>query len=233
MKNRTDFQSGPISGGGYDKFREAMPWYGQMQEGLATTLAAKLKRIKNPVVLELGCGTGITTEQLLKHVNGVELVSLDSSRPMMAEAKKRVGRKAVRWFAEDAISFLDGCAPNQFHAVASAFMIHNMPTTERSRLFRGIHKVVMKGGWFINADKYARDNEEQHLEDIVSQLLDFDKFADDVPFRRKWVRHYLMDEAIKFTEAEQRRIASSSATKGTFVLRQRMEALFLMRIVKH
>lgn len=234
MKKRSDFQTGPISGGGYDKFREAMPWYGEMQESLAATLAGKLAKTPHPVVLELGCGTGITTEQLLKHVNGVELVSLDSSRAMMVQAKKRVGKKAVfGWVVEDAIHFLERCAPDQFDAVASAFMIHNLPPSVRSRLFNGIYKVVRNKGWFINADKYARDDEETHLEDVVSQLLDFDKFADDVPFRRKWIRHYIMDEAIRFTEAEQRRIAGALATKGRFLLRRRMEALFLMRIMKH
>ncbi len=236
MNKQTDFKTGPLAGKNYDRFEQAMPWYNEIEELLATTLAAKLRGIKDPQVLELGCGTGLTTEKIMKHVPNCHLVAIDSSRRMIIEARKRVRSKNITWMHTDATEYVCKAISNNYDAVVSAFMIHNLTPEQRRMLFKGICNVVrIRGGWFINADKYARNNEAKHLADLADQLLHFDVFNDDPAYRLKWTVHYLLDEKIRFTEKDQidllRNVDVLNHVTCRFTFRRRMEALFSARII--
>ena len=236
MNKQTDFKKGPLAGKNYDRFEQAMPWYDEIEELLVSTLATKLKGIKNPQVLELGCGTGLTTEKIMKRVPNCDLVAIDSSRRMITEARKRVRSKNITWILTDAVEYVCTAMSNHYDAVVSAFMIHNLTPEQRRALLKGICNVVrIGGGWFINADKYARNNEAKHLADLADQLLHFDVFNDDPAYRLKWTVHYLLDEKIRFTEKEQvdllQEVDILNRVTCRFTFRRRMEALFSAQIV--
>lgn len=54
-------------------------------------------------VLEIGCGTGYLTQQLIEHVPGLQLTALDLSEKMLLQAKRKCGEAAdrVQWVLAD------------------------------------------------------------------------------------------------------------------------------------
>ncbi|HOO81695.1 MAG TPA: methyltransferase [Alphaproteobacteria bacterium] len=77
-----------------------------IQEKIAQTLAADLPDIENPLVLEIGCGTGALTQRLLKCYPGGRFHITDISAHMVDRARSRIGeQKNVRW------SVMDGESP--------------------------------------------------------------------------------------------------------------------------
>ena len=57
-----------IIGDEYEIFRKALPHYDELQEGVGLHIAEHLstKSIQEPLILEIGCGTGHTTEAILR-----------------------------------------------------------------------------------------------------------------------------------------------------------------------
>jgi ubiquinone/menaquinone biosynthesis C-methylase UbiE len=53
-------------------------------------VTAMIERFKPKIVLDAGCGTGLTTVLFAKH--GVQAVGLDRSRPMLTEAKRKYAK---------------------------------------------------------------------------------------------------------------------------------------------
>jgi ubiquinone/menaquinone biosynthesis C-methylase UbiE len=234
-QQQADFQPGGFlagdNGNKYDRFKLAMPWRDEIEEKLATTLLEKLRRKKQPRILELGFGTGMTTAMLLKYMPDAKIVAVDSSAAMTKVAMEHVPSKSVTWFTQDVLEFMSQCKPAQFDAVASGFMTHNLEQSDRLRLFDGIRHVLKNNGWFINADKYARDTPAKRIEDLAEQIVAFDVFSDDPAYRLQAIKHYLADENIRFTEREQlalvRGYRSKRGVHYGFIYRRRMEALFV------
>lgn len=92
----------------YDKFKDerSRPFF---------DLMFLIQEIKNPKVIDLGCGTGELTAQLHKTLNAKETIGLDSSDEMLAKSKS---------FETSSLHFRKGQietwqAPNQYDVVLS------------------------------------------------------------------------------------------------------------------
>jgi cyclopropane fatty-acyl-phospholipid synthase-like methyltransferase len=230
MKKQDDFRRGSLAGKNYDRFEHEVPWYSKTQRLVGERLAENLAHIKQPRILEIGCGTGGTTEQIIRHVPHCKLTALDDSQKMINEARARVRNRNVTWLLGDAMHLL--CVhpprwPNEFDAIVSALTIHNFGPHLRSCLFRGMSWCMRNKGWMINADLYACNDESRHTGDLALHIMGLDIFADDPAYRLKWLTHCLEDERIKFTRHEQRtHMDGGSWNNISFTPITRMVALF-------
>ena len=76
----------------YDSLmRRAVPRYDEMLERLVTYLPQTAER-----VLELGCGTGNLTLQLLERYPGARVVTVDAGPELLELTRQRAGRDAER-----------------------------------------------------------------------------------------------------------------------------------------
>jgi ubiquinone/menaquinone biosynthesis C-methylase UbiE len=75
--------------------------------------------------LDIGCGTGVFTEQVLRRCSPAALVGIDPSAEQLAFARGRAGLGAVEFHVGDArdLPFLD----NSFDMAAMALVIHFVP----------------------------------------------------------------------------------------------------------
>jgi SAM-dependent methyltransferase len=95
-------------------------------------------------VLDAGCGSGSLTQWLLDR--GAEVIGLDASPHMMAQARKRVQDKADLRLHDlrDPLNFI---GDNSLDLVASSLVMHYIDEVEP--VFREFHRVLKPGGLFV------------------------------------------------------------------------------------
>lgn len=91
-------------------------------------------------VVELGAGTCIFAQEILKRVPYLDMVCVDNSAAMLRSAEhtaiKRVCRDAVCFAAED----------TRYHRVYMKEFIHHLDTAAREELFKGLYRQLYPGG---------------------------------------------------------------------------------------
>lgn len=104
-------------------------------------------------VLELGCGDGRITHELLKVDKNLEGILVDGSAEMIANAKKRLepysGLKFIQTTFQELIK--NGLSQNP-DFVVSSLAIHHLHADQREFLFKFIYDNLNPEGFFLNID---------------------------------------------------------------------------------
>jgi SAM-dependent methyltransferase len=128
--------------------------------------AAPFARDARLAVIDVGAGYGAVTEELL-HLFPVAAITLqDYSRPMLAEAHRRLAARAdqLRTVVCDLTDpAWPGAVGGPFDLAASAIALHNLRDQEKIfACYRAIRDLLRPGGWFLNYDLFF-DGVEGHL----------------------------------------------------------------------
>ena len=125
---------------------------------------------KAPRVLDIGAGTGIYSDFLLKRYPGAELTLIDFAEDMLDEAKKKfAGRAGVRFIAADYNAYDFGsdigsgkydAGSGKYDIVLSALSIHHLGPEETASLYEKIYDVLGDAGEFLNADLVKAEDPE-------------------------------------------------------------------------
>lgn len=180
-------------------FWQIVPHYNDAQDTITQAIRAEFKDREDILnILEIGCGTGITTQKILSAYPKINLTGIDNVDYIAEEAKKRLleeGRQ-VNILHADALEYLEGQPSESYEVIVSAIVLHNCPVEYRDQVFKEIFRTLKKGGVFINVDKIAQDDESEHQEALNWQINEFKKFDDlgHPELREKWTKHYLDDE---------------------------------------
>lgn len=153
-------------------------------------------------VLEIGCGTGVTTLALLQAAPNLSILSIDNEAAMLAQAcdnlTRFLGEGRVRLAEADALSALRGQAATSVDMVASAYAIHNFLDSYRDAVLAEIFRVLRPGGLFVNGDRYALDDPADHLKltqaDVRGYFKVFTKL-NRFDLLEQWVVHLFSDES--------------------------------------
>ncbi|NJK86317.1 MAG: class I SAM-dependent methyltransferase [Bacteroidales bacterium] len=90
-------------------------------------------------VLELGCGTGYFTRELVK--TGASITAIDISPDLLEEAKKNVTEKNARFIQDNAYAM--NFESNSFNTVVGSSVLHHL---ELSKALPEIYRVLKPGG---------------------------------------------------------------------------------------
>jgi ubiquinone/menaquinone biosynthesis methyltransferase len=122
----------------------------QFNPGYRSDLALSARRLGAPAsgrILDVCCGTGLSTEALREIYPSAQLTAVDNSTGMLATARKKTSLRDVRFIAGDAME-LDACgADGPYDGVMMAYGIRNVPdpdaclTRLRARLKPGARAV--------------------------------------------------------------------------------------------
>jgi tRNA (cmo5U34)-methyltransferase len=133
----------------YDAQREHIIPELRLFYGVAVWAAESLK--ENPLILDIGAGTGLLSALVLQKFPGATLTLLDISENMLDVARQRFsGRENIRYVVSDySKAELEG----PYDIVCSALSIHHLDTKDKHLLFERIFSALNAGGLFINADQ--------------------------------------------------------------------------------
>ena len=105
-------------------------------------------------ILDLGCGDGIVTNELLRVDDSIIATLIDGSEDMLNKAAERL--KGFRNVHILKASFQDiikkKISLRNFNFIVSSLAIHHLTMKEKKTLFRIIYSYLNVGGYFLNID---------------------------------------------------------------------------------
>ncbi|MDR2196935.1 MAG: class I SAM-dependent methyltransferase [Coriobacteriales bacterium] len=120
-----------------------------------------------PQVLDLGAGTGLTTDFLLRRFPEAQVTLVDFSEEMLAQARARFHDRAnVHYLVGDYRSLP---ATGAYDVIVSGLSIHHLEHSEKQALFSRLYELLKPGGEFVNADLALGTDER--LERLMQERL--------------------------------------------------------------
>ena len=152
--------------------------------------------------LEIGCGTGISTYELIHQNTNIQLIAVDSSAQMLDQAranfKTQPSAERVKFIEDDALAALKKLPNNSMAFVTSNYAIHNFEKHYRTKALTEIFRVLKAGGIFINGDRYAISDPSEHLKDTQNTVRKWFKLFQEIKrldLLEEWIIHLLSDES--------------------------------------
>lgn len=187
----------------YQLIRQVMPHFDAMQQWVGRLCAEYcIKHSSAATVLDIGCGDGLTSEGILRAAPPLKVVAIDPEPKMITQASEnlrdfiQVARCQV--IQDDALGYLQQSEDCSFDIVASALTLHNLQKEYRFEVHRHIFRVLKPGGLFVNADKYAPQNDKDRFDALgVALKRFFDTFlpAAKYDLLQDWVLHNVADQS--------------------------------------
>lgn len=105
----------------------------------------------NPKILDLGAGTGLFSEFVLRKYPSASISLVDVSEKMLDIAKERFkDNKNVNFVCQNIETF----EPDKtYDAVISSLAIHHLDDQNKINLYNRIYRMLQKNGLFINAEQ--------------------------------------------------------------------------------
>ena len=201
----TDFSG--VLGEDYDLLKHICPTAIEMSHLVGATLKGFQQsntRSESPClnILELGCGTGITTLSLLSACEGITVTAIDNEPTMLNQAKQSlldyVKSKQLSFVEDDALSALSALPDNSIDVIASAYTLHNFLNDYRAEVIEQCYRVLTPGGLFINGDRYGLDDISAHtvlIQKEVGQYFKVLKELNRIDLLEHWIVHLFSDES--------------------------------------
>lgn len=111
-------------------------------------------------VLDLGAGTGLLSAMVAERYPGAEVTLVDVSEEMLEVARRRFASEPGRMrflVADYAATPLSETVTGEYEAVVSALSIHHLRDVDKETLFYEVHRMLVPGGVFVNADQTLGD----------------------------------------------------------------------------
>ena len=95
-------------------------------------------------VLDLCCGTGLSTEAVVNAIPGAKVVALDASAGMLAVARRKRPGPDVQFVLGDAMEPEEAGIRGPFDGILMAYGIRNVPDPDRC--LAGLYRLLRPGG---------------------------------------------------------------------------------------
>jgi ubiquinone/menaquinone biosynthesis C-methylase UbiE len=113
-------------------------------------------------LLDLGCGTGLELERLLKRNPRLKLTAIDLSGEMLVRLSKKFNAYPLEHPIELIQgSFFDISYTAEFDCVLSTYALHHFSESDKLQLYTRIHRALRPGGRFVFGDYIASSIEQQ------------------------------------------------------------------------
>ena len=126
----------------------------KMIRSMSSLFSFYFKKKRDIHILDLGCGDGVLTEELLGKDESIIATLVDGSLTMLQKAKERLTAYSGMHFIHASFQeLLTGkVSLGHFDFCVSSFAIHHLEMKEKKNLFRYIYGHLNAEGHFINID---------------------------------------------------------------------------------
>ncbi|NQU78349.1 class I SAM-dependent methyltransferase [Candidatus Woesearchaeota archaeon] len=163
----------------------SIPGHKELHESIGTILQG-ITRCGQ--ILELGAGTGLTAELVLKRFPRVKYYSVDFSETMMDGARNRLSAYGVEFIRGD-YAVID--LPQENDLVVSVIGIHHQETDEdKKSLFQRIYYSLNKTGSFIFGDLVTYRNPEEAALNEAKHFHHLVENSQDEETLKEWAHHH-------------------------------------------
>src|SRR3989338_3826422 len=139
-------------------------------------------------VLELGVGTGLTAERILRQIPNAEYTAVDFSEQMLAGARRRLSQYKIKFVNGD-YSQIE--LPRNNDLVVSVVGIHHQETdADKKSLFQRIYDSLNETGAFIFGDLVTYRNSEEATLNEARHFHHLVENAQNEESLREWVHHH-------------------------------------------
>jgi tRNA (cmo5U34)-methyltransferase len=152
---------------------------------------------ENVRVLDLGCGDGVLTQELLMIDKTIIPTLVDGSQSMLRKARERFGELPNFSFIEASFQQILGEAVklDEYDFIVSSFAIHHLALREKEALFKYIHSHLSAQGHFVNLDAILPPSEalegwyfvrwKQYMGQLIERFVITDEVPEDIIKRYK------------------------------------------------
>jgi tRNA (cmo5U34)-methyltransferase len=103
-------------------------------------------------VLDLGCGDGILTHELLKTNKNLQATLVDGSSEMLENARKRLISYPNLDYIQNTFQELIKNDLTKFDFIVSSLAVHHLSLDQKKSLYKYIHDHLNGNGFFLNID---------------------------------------------------------------------------------
>jgi ubiquinone/menaquinone biosynthesis C-methylase UbiE len=107
-------------------------------------------------LLDAGCGTGLSTAALLAAAPEAEIIAVDGSAGMLAEARKKSWPDSVRFVHSYVENLADAGVEGPFDGIFAAYLIRNLPDKDAG--LRSFRELLRPGGTLAVHEYSVRDS---------------------------------------------------------------------------
>lgn len=168
----------------YDLLLSAYTELYKLREKVAETIKQHLDNSKKPIILEIGCGTGETTEVILKQTANIKIIAVDIDASMISKLNQNlkifIANGRLKSICQDVFEYIQKLADASFDGLTSSWAIHNFDKNKRNILLHEIYRILKPNGIFVNMDKYVLDSpleEQKSFNKVVKQLNKISKLG--------------------------------------------------------
>ena len=169
-----------------------VPYYLELISSFTTDLPISFDP-KN--ILDLGCGNGNTTAEIIERFPNAEYELVDASQKMIDLCEYRFRDYKVRYLTSYFEDFT--FTEDRYDMATAGFSLHHCDSEEKKTLFQSIRKSLKPGGIFAMSDLMISKKSDQH-----PQLLeDWKTFVmKSFPNTEKW--KWLMEHYAEFDKPD-------------------------------
>jgi|SRR5581483_9352333 len=183
-------------------------------------------------IIELGTGTGTSTEVVLKTNPNAHIIGVDSSKKRLDRARVRLQDNSdrVELVNQDFEEFASTLPDSSADCIFTAFSLHNLPLEQRRSILTVIAAKLKSGGVFVDGDKHGFENPEDN-ESAFSQQINLirDNFAAQPEMRDLWENHYKEDFEIDEPREAYKRFLESIGFEVSFRLEYGLEVVVVAK----
>lgn len=122
--------------------------------------------LETPQILDLGAGTGIFSEYILKKYPKANITLIDISEKMLELSKLRLKKYSnMKYILADYLTYDFN---KKYDIIISSLSIHHLNDNDKLELFRKCYSLLNPNGTFINSDQFL--GETPYIEELNKKL---------------------------------------------------------------
>jgi len=180
----------------YDKMCQLLvPQYDFFQDEVLKILS--FKRDEEFTVIDLGAGSGIFLEKILKRYSHVKCYWIDYSEDFLKVAKRKFARlrDKVEYILSPIENEWESKIDEKVDAIFSMSTIHHLESEEKRRLYQRCFKILKNPGWFFNIDEMKTIYKDAYLNSLYlwSKHVENGKnriTKEQISLYNKWKAHF-------------------------------------------